>query len=66
MGAVILEKMAERLGVGYVVDVKDVEITALHHHAENQPADSPETVDTDFDRHYSLLSLPLGVRRFAA
>src|SRR5258708_2294793 len=52
---VMLEQMGQRRGVGDVVDRDDLDLFFVQHRPKGHPADSPETVDSDPDRHSAIL-----------
>jgi hypothetical protein len=49
--------VSQHLGGGQVVDSDNLEALSAEHLAESQPADSAETIDSNFYIHWNSLSL---------
>ena len=48
---IIFQQIGQCFCIGDIIDAEDIEPPGLHHAAEHQPADAPETIDSNVDCH---------------
>src|SRR5205085_8831375 len=59
VGRIVFQQIRQVLGGHHVIDPHEFDVRIRNSGAKNQPTDTPETIDADFQRHDANSSLNL-------